>query len=91
MAWILVRGYNGAKSMDTKQIDKIFSFQEPTREQLEGIAAVYRDAKTLAESILIHVPPQHCKQALLQLSAVASLCRQGIEVEAVEVRPLLVI
>lgn len=77
-------------TVDNQQIDKVFSFREPTREQLDGIRDVYAAAKFLAETIVLHVPPQHCQQALLQLSGVVSLSRQGIEMEVVQHRPLLV-
>jgi len=76
--------------MTSDDLKPLFTFTPNTVEQDKSIEAVYTAARALAETIAKNVPQKHAQQAVLQLAGIVTLCRQGIEVEAVEHRPLLV-
>lgn len=76
--------------MKVEDVEKIFKFTPNTEAQDKAIAKVYECAGILAAAITKCVPPQHGDQALMQLAGLVTLCRQGIEVEKVESRPVLV-
>jgi len=72
------------------EVAKLFTFTPNTPDQDASIAEVYEAAAKLAETISKNVPPKHAQQATLQLAGIVTLCRQGVEVESVEQRPMLV-
>jgi hypothetical protein len=69
--------------MQLSEVDGFFKFSPNTREQNQGIAAVYEAAQKLAEVIAAFVPDKHAKAALGNLAQVVTMARQGIEIEPV--------
>jgi hypothetical protein len=76
--------------MTNEDIRKLFTYAPNTPEQDAALEKVYEAAQNLALAISKHVPQKHANQGLMQLAGLITLCRQGVEVEVVEEKPMLV-
>ncbi len=78
-------------AMSSNDLDRVFRYHPNTPEQNEDIAAVYRDARQLMETIYRCVDEKYAQQAVGQLVAVLSLCRNAIETSPRQAKPLVLV
>ena len=77
--------------MDKSAIDRVFKFHPNTPDQDEDLEEVYRQAHRLAEAIRDRVSGKHAEQAIMQLLGVVGTCRNAIELEPRQAKPILVV
>lgn len=78
-------------AMDQETLDRVFKYRKNTDEQDEDLTAVYRDAKQLAETIQRCVSPKYAEMALGQLAGVLGVCRNAIESDPRQSKPILLV